>query len=118
MAPRISVRRKGDNIFLTIEGCCNCDSLKELLSVVRQLLMKSLKFIPPGSQITYCFKTSGKVDCEKLANFHPLTHDEPCCPEVCGEAKDSQEQEVVPLQGKSSHHQPRNGLILVKGGAG
>jgi hypothetical protein len=118
MAPRISVRRKGDNIFLTIEGCCNCDSLKELLSVVRQLLMKSLKFTPPGSQITYCFKTSGKVDGEKLADFHPLTQDEPWRHEVCGDAKDRQEQEAVLLQGEPSPRQPRNGLTLVKGGAG
>jgi hypothetical protein len=117
MAPRISVRRKGDNIFLSIEGVFNCDSFQELLSVVRQLLMTSLKCATPGSQLTYCLKTRGEVDFDKLAHFNQLFNDEPSHLHVCGDGKTMQEQEVVPLQKKSSHRQSRNGLILVKGGA-
>jgi hypothetical protein len=117
MAPRISVRRKGDNIFLTIEGAFNCDSFQELLSVVRQLLMTSLKCATPGSQLTYCLKTRGEVDFDKLAHFNQLITDKPCHLDVCGDGRTMQEHEVVPLQKKSPHRQPRNGLILVKGGA-
>jgi hypothetical protein len=118
MAPRISVCRKGEDIFLTIKGDFNHESFLELLSVVRQLLMMSSKCAAPGSQVTYSFKTRGKVDLDKMAHFQPEIKDHPCRFEACGEVPEKQEQGVVTGQGESAPRQPRGGLILVKGGVG
>ena len=117
MGPRVSVRRKGENIYLTIEGEFNYESSRELLAVVQQLLMTSLKCAMPGSQVTYCLKTRGKVDLEKIAHFQKVINDQPCCSEVCENTKAAQKQGVVPFQGESLRCRPRGGLILIKGGA-
>ncbi len=114
MGPRVSVRRKGENIYLTIEGEFNHKSFRELLATVQQLLMTSLKCATPGSPVTYCLKTRGKVDLEKISHFQKVI---PCCSEVCEDTKAGQEQGVVPLQEESLQSRPRGRLILVKGGA-
>jgi hypothetical protein len=117
MGPRVSVCRKGEHIYLTIEGEFNYESSRELLAVVRQLLMTSLKCATPNSPVTYCLKTRGKVDLEKIAHFQKVIDDRPCCSEVCEDPKVGQEQGVVPLKEESLKRRPRNGLTLVKGGA-
>jgi len=118
MTPRISVCRKSEDIFLTIEGDFNHESFQEMLSAVRQLLMMSLKCAAPGSQLTYSFKTCGKVDLNKMALRQPEIQDHSCRFEACGQAPEEQQQAVGTIQGGSPPRQYRNGLILVKGGAG
>jgi hypothetical protein len=117
MGPKVSVRRKGENIYLTIEGEFNNESSRELLAVVQQLLMTSLKCVTPGSPVTYCLKTRGKVDLEKLAHFQKEIDGQPCCGELCEDTKAGREQEGVPLNGESLKCRSRGRLILVKGGA-
>jgi hypothetical protein len=117
MGPRVSVCRKGEHIYLTVEGEFNCESSRELLAMVRQLLMTSLKCATPNSPVTYCLKTRGKVDLEKIAHFQKVIDDPSCSSEVCENTKAGQEQGVVPLKEESLKRRPRNGLTLVKGGA-
>jgi hypothetical protein len=117
MAPRISVCRKGDDIFLTIEGGFTDESFQELLLAVRQLLMTSLKCATPGSQVTFSLKTRGKVDLEKMFHFRHIINDQPCRRDACGDTPEGQAQGVVTFQEEPPQRQPRNGLILVKGGA-
>lgn len=117
MGPKVSVCRKGDDIFLSIEGEFNNESSKELLSILRQLLMTSLKCASPGSQVTYSLKTRGKVNLEKLTQLHQVINDQPCCPGICTELKERREPRSRPLQEGSPDSLPRNGLILIKGGA-
>jgi hypothetical protein len=113
MGPRVSVRRKGENIYLTIEGEFNRESSREMFAIVQQLLMTSLKCATPDSPVTYCLKTRGKVDLEKIAHFQDAIDDQPCG----REPKVGQEHGVVPLQDDSLKCRHRNGLILLKGGA-
>ena len=117
MGPKVSVCRKGDDIFLSIEGEFNNESSQELLSIVRQLLITSLKCAAPGSQVTYSLKTHGKVNLEKMAQFHQVINDQPCCPGICEEPKERQEQRSRPIEDEPANSRPRNGLILIKGGA-
>jgi len=117
MAPKISVCRRSDDILLTIEGGCDSESFQEVLSVVRQLLVRLLRCAAPGSPLTYSFKTRGKIDLEKMAHFQQMTNDQPCGREACGNIQEKQEHGGAPLQGEAPNRQPRGGLILLKGGA-
>ncbi|MHB9074561.1 MAG: hypothetical protein ACYC6G_13665 [Desulfobaccales bacterium] len=117
MAPRISVCRKGDDIFLTIEGGFTDESFQELLSAVRQLLLTSLKCATPGSQVTFCLKTRGKVDLDKMFHFRHMINDQPCSLDDYVDIAEEQKLGVATFQEESPQRQPRNGLILVKGGA-
>jgi len=117
MAPRISVCRKGEDIFLTIEGGFTDESFQELLLVVRQLLMTSLKCATPGSQVTFSLKTRGKVDLEKMFHLRNVINDQPCQLDAYVDTPEEQTLGVVKFQEESPQSQHRNGLILVKGGA-
>jgi hypothetical protein len=117
MGPRVSVRRKGENIYLTIEGEFNYESSRELLAVVKQLLMTSLKCATPDSPVTYCLKTRGHVDLEKIAHFQKTIDDQPRGGELSEDTKVGQEQGAAPLKGEFLKHRFRGRLILVKGGA-
>jgi hypothetical protein len=101
---------------MTIEGEFNHESSRNLLAVVQKLLLTSLKCATPGSHLTFCLKTRGKVDPEKIALFQQVIVDQPCFDEFCEDIKSGQVQQVVPLQNESLQRQHRNGLILVKGG--
>jgi hypothetical protein len=116
MGPRVLVCRKGDSIFLTVKGEITYDSSGELLAVVRQLLMTSLKCTAPGTQVTYCLKTSGTVDLEKMAHLQPGSDEHPGDKEVCADMKTGQEQEELSRQREPQKPRPRHGLILLKGG--
>ncbi|MFZ5447840.1 MAG: hypothetical protein ACOZFS_04295 [Thermodesulfobacteriota bacterium] len=113
MEPKISVCRKGEEIFLTIEGDFNPESSQEFLRLVRQLLTISLKCAEPGSQVTYCLKTRGKVDLGKIAQFQHLSK---CRHEVCEYIDESKEQDG-PLKNDFQKRHNSVGLFLVKGGA-
>jgi hypothetical protein len=117
MAPRISVCRKGEDIFLTIEGGFTGESLQELLLAVRKLLLTSLKCATPGSQVTFCLKTRGKVDLDKMFYFRHMINDQPCRLDVYVDTSEEQTLGIVTFQEESPQRQPRNRLTLVKGGA-
>jgi hypothetical protein len=117
MGPKVSVCRKGDDIFLSIEGDFTDESSQELLSTMRQLITTSLKCAAPGSRVSYSLKTRGKVNLEKIAEFHHVINDQSCYPGICEEPMEKQDQNPRPLQEESSNSQARNGLILIKGGA-
>jgi hypothetical protein len=117
MRPKVSVCRKGEDVFLSIEGEFDHESSQELLSIMRQFLMTSLKCAAPGSKLTYSLKTRGRVNLEKIAQFHEVINAQPCCPGIGEEPKELTEQTSGLNKEESPPSRPRNGLILIKGGA-
>jgi hypothetical protein len=101
MGPRVSVCRKGENIFLTIEGDINFESSQDLLAVVRQLMNTLMKCAAPETRVNYRLKTRATVDLDKMAHFQEAITEQPATSEV----------------GRKAKPRPRNGLTLVKGGA-
>jgi hypothetical protein len=93
MGPRVSVCRKGENIFLTIEGDINFDSSQELLAVVRQMMNTLMKCAAPETRMNYRLKTRATVDLDKIAQVQEENAEPPASPRT------------------------RRGLTLVKGGA-
>jgi hypothetical protein len=65
MGPTVSVCRKGDDLYLTLEGDFNHTSSQQLLQALRKLMMTSLKCVAPDSPVGFSFKTHSKVDCKK-----------------------------------------------------
>jgi hypothetical protein len=65
MNPTISVCRKGDNLYLTLEGDFNHISSQQLLQALRKLVGTSLKCFDADSPVAFSFKTHGKVDHKK-----------------------------------------------------
>jgi hypothetical protein len=58
---KISVRRKGDQVYLKLMGDFSLHSSEELLHAVRQMVLASLKFSSPGCKVSCTFKTQAKV---------------------------------------------------------
>lgn len=116
MAPRISVCRKSKAIFLSIEGDFSSESCQELLTVMRQLLVMSLKCTAPGCRVAYKFHIQGKVDLNKMVQFLKEIKDQSCDMDVCGIVPEKQGQEIVPFPMEVSPQQARKGLVLIKGG--
>jgi hypothetical protein len=65
MGPTVSVCRKGDNLYLTLEGYFNQISSQQLLQALRKLVVTSLKCFAADSPVGFTFKTHGKVDHKK-----------------------------------------------------
>ena len=65
MKPTVSVCRKGDDLYLTLEGDFNHISSQELLQALRKLVGTSLKCFAADSPVAFSFKTHGKVDHKK-----------------------------------------------------
>jgi len=65
MRPTVSVCRKGDDLYLTLEGDFTHISSQQLLQAVRKLVMTSLKCFAADSPVSFTFKTHGKVDHKK-----------------------------------------------------
>jgi hypothetical protein len=65
MKPTISVCRKGDDLYLTLEGDFNHISSQQLLQALRKLVGTSLKCFDADSPVAFSFKTHGKVDLKK-----------------------------------------------------
>jgi hypothetical protein len=65
MKPTVSVCRKGDDLYLTLEGDFNHISSQELLQALRKLVGTSLKCFDADSPVGFSFKTHGKVDHKK-----------------------------------------------------
>lgn len=66
MEPTISVYRKGDDLYITLEGVLNGNSSQQIFQILRNMVMTSLKCSPPKSQVAFTFRTCGKVDLKKL----------------------------------------------------
>ena len=62
MKPTISVCRKGDDLYLTLEGDYSDISSQELLQALRKLVVTSLKCFAADSPVAFTFKTHGKVN--------------------------------------------------------
>jgi hypothetical protein len=67
MQPNISVCRKGDDLYLTLEGDFNHISSQQLLQALKKLVGTSLKCFAADSPVAFSFKTHGKVDRKKTA---------------------------------------------------
>jgi hypothetical protein len=65
MGPTVSVCRKGDDLYLTLEGDFNHTSSQQLLQALRKLVVTSLKCFAVDSPVAFTFKTRGKVDLKK-----------------------------------------------------
>jgi hypothetical protein len=65
MKPTVSVCRKGDDLYLTLEGDLNHISSQQLLQALRKLVGTSLKCFDADSPVAFSFKTHGKVDHKK-----------------------------------------------------
>jgi len=65
MRPTVSVCRKGENLYLTLEGNFNQISSQQLLQALRKLVMTALKCFAADSPVAFTFKTHGKVDQKK-----------------------------------------------------
>jgi hypothetical protein len=65
MGPTVSVCRKGEDLYLTLEGDFNQISSQQLLQALRKLVVTSLKCFAADSPAAFTFKTHGKVDPRK-----------------------------------------------------
>jgi hypothetical protein len=61
VGPKISVCRKGDNVYLKLMGDISQHSSEDLLHAVKKMVLSSLRFSSPGSQVSCTFKTQAKV---------------------------------------------------------
>jgi len=62
MGPTISVCRKGDEVYLTLEGDFHNSSSQLMLQALRKLMTTMLKCTAPESPVAYSFKTRCKVN--------------------------------------------------------
>lgn len=65
MKPKISVRRKRDNVYLKLMGNFSTHSSGELLHALKKLVLASLEFSHPDSDVSFIFKTHAKVSLGK-----------------------------------------------------
>jgi hypothetical protein len=66
MEPTVSVCRKGEDLYLTLEGNFNHVSSQELLQALRKLVGTSLKCFAVDSPVAFTFRTHGKVASTKM----------------------------------------------------
>ena len=66
MEPTVSVCRKGEDLYLTLEGDFNHLSSQQLLLALRKLVGTSLKCFAADSPVAFTFKTHGKVGLKKM----------------------------------------------------
>jgi hypothetical protein len=62
MKPTVSVCRKGNDLYLTLEGDYSDISSQELLQALKKLVVTSLKCFATDSPVAFSFKTHGKVN--------------------------------------------------------
>jgi hypothetical protein len=65
MRPTVSVCRKGDDLYLTLEGDFTHISSQQLLQALNKLVQTSLKCFAADSPVAFTFRTHGKVDHKK-----------------------------------------------------
>ena len=66
MEPTVSVCRKGEDLYLTLEGDFNHISSQRLLQALRKLVGTSLKCFSDDSPVAFTFKTHGKVGLKRM----------------------------------------------------
>jgi hypothetical protein len=66
MTPKVSMCRRGDNFYLTVEGDFNRISSQQLFQVLRKLVRTSLKCYTADSPVVFTFRTHGKVNQKKM----------------------------------------------------
>lgn len=74
MGSTISVNRKGNDLFLTLEGNFNDHSFQELIDALRKVVMTLLKCSAPAAQVAYTFKARSKVDLKETAKVNRRTN--------------------------------------------
>ncbi len=62
MEPKISVCRKGDNVYLKLMGNVGMQTSSELLHAVKKMVLASLKFSTPGSKVFCSFEARATVN--------------------------------------------------------
>ena len=68
MRPTVSVCRKGEDLYLTLEGDFNHISSQQLLQALKKLVATSLKCFAADCPAAFTFKTYGKVDLKKTTS--------------------------------------------------
>ncbi len=61
MAPEISVRRKGNSVYLKLAGRFSHATALELLESVVRLVLSQLAYALPDSQVSFTLKTHARV---------------------------------------------------------
>ena len=72
VSPKISICRKGDNIYLKLMGNFNPATAHQILHAVEKVLTASLKFASPGSKVFYTFRAHSRVSLGKQESPPPL----------------------------------------------
>jgi hypothetical protein len=62
MEPKISVCRKGDNVYLKLMGSVGMQTSSDLLHAVKKMVLASLKYSTPGSKVFCSFKARATVN--------------------------------------------------------
>jgi hypothetical protein len=65
MGPTVSICRKGEDLYLTLEGDFSQISSQQLLQALKKLVLTSLKCFAADSPVAFSFKTHGKIDLKK-----------------------------------------------------
>lgn len=63
MEPRISICRRGENLYLKLKGNFNRSDSEEILRAVRRLVGISLQSSSPNTQVFFTFQTFAKIEC-------------------------------------------------------
>ncbi len=74
MEPEISICRKGEKVYLKLTGNFDLASSSQLLHALKRLVLATLEFSPPNSQISFTFSTRGKVDLGRARPGCPRRH--------------------------------------------
>jgi len=70
MAPKISICRKKDNVYLKLMGSFTPASASAILQALERVVRASSKFTSPDSQVYFTFRTHTKVNLAK-PEAHP-----------------------------------------------
>lgn len=69
MKPEITVCRKGDNVYLKLMGNFNLTSSSQLLHALKKVVMATLEYSTPDSEVSFTFSTHGKVNLGQKENL-------------------------------------------------
>lgn len=60
MQPQLSICRKRENLYLKLQGSLTEASLDEILGAMKGLVLTSLQFASPDSQVFFTFQTRAR----------------------------------------------------------
>jgi|WetSurSiteA1Bulk_404760.scaffolds.fasta_scaffold71114_2 hypothetical protein len=61
MEPKISVRRKGDVVYLKLAGQFSDATAHDLLQAMTRMVLSQLRYALPDSQVSFTFMTNAQV---------------------------------------------------------